>query len=235
MAFAPPRIAPQPRPELDPTHYPVDDDMGEGVLHRLIVELLRPLVAEWLAKRGVTAFVGASQFIYWVQYEPTASVAPDVYVLPSVEPSAVFGCWKVWETGIVPSFALEVVSRDVTKDYEIGPRRYEALGVRELVVFDPEHHLSPERARWQLFRRRGRGPSARLALAEATNRDRVRSPTLGCFLRSVGDGARLRVRIATGARGERLLPTPAEVAEAAKTANARLRARLDARSSRRAR
>lgn len=225
----------------DPTHYPVEDDVGESVLQRLMIELLRPLVARWLETRDVTAFVGADQFIYWVQHEPTTNVAPDLYVLPGVDPGTSFDCWKVWETGIVPSFALEIVSRDAVKDYEIGPQRYDALGVRELVVLDPGAAGGRERVRWQVFRRRA--PRGRLTRIEATNRDRVRSRELGCFLRVAGDGPQMRVRIASGARGERLYPTVEETLRAERAARtqaeaevARLRADLEeARSSRRRR
>ena len=79
----------------DLTHYPVEDDMGEALLQRLIAELLRHLIARWLEGRGVVALTGASQFIYWVQYEPTKCVAPDVYVLPGVAPGTEVTAWKV--------------------------------------------------------------------------------------------------------------------------------------------
>ena len=93
----------------DPTFYPVDDDMGEGLLHREIAEALRLLVQRFLALSAKVARVGANQFIYLTQGKPNESLAPDVYVLPGVGPDINIDCWKVWETGIVPSFALEVV------------------------------------------------------------------------------------------------------------------------------
>jgi hypothetical protein len=67
---------------FDPTVYPVDESMGEGLLQRRIIELLRPLIERWLAVRKQTALVGADQFIYWKQYDPHVRVSPDVYVLP---------------------------------------------------------------------------------------------------------------------------------------------------------
>ena len=69
------------------------------------------------------ALVGGNQFIYWVQYEPTRTIAPDLYLLPGVDPELAISSWKVWETGVVPSFALEIVSDDLKKDYEQVPRR----------------------------------------------------------------------------------------------------------------
>ena len=199
----------------DPTHYPVDEDMGESILHKLIIELLRPLVARWLVARGTPCFVGADQFIYWVQYAPTRSVAPDVYVLPGVPVDTQVKAWKVWETGVVPSFALEVVSDDFRKDYEETPVRYADLGVRELVVFDPLAVGSSERVRWQVFRHVS--PMG-LSIVERGDGDRVRSEVLGCWLRAVGTDAELRVRLGTGTNGDDLVPTEAEAERAAKEA-----------------
>jgi len=199
----------------DPTHYPIEDDVGEGILHKLIAELLRPLVERWLAARGTPVFVGANQSIYWVQYEPTKCVAPDVYVLPGVAGDADVETWKVWETGIVPTFALEVVSRDWHKDYEESPRRYAELGVQELVVFDPKDDADRGRWRWQVFRRL---PKRGFVLVERTQADRARSKVLGAWLRATGRGTKLRIRLATDARGEVLFPTEADAERAEKEA-----------------
>jgi len=191
---------------VDPTHYPVSEKVPEPVLQRLMMEELRPLVQRWLDERGETAFAGADQFIYWVQYEPTTRAAPDVYVLPGVPRDADFGAWKVWETGIRPSLVIEIVGKDVQKDYVLAPQRYEAMGVEELVVCDPGYAESPERRQWQVWRRRG----SRLRRAEATDAVRVRSEVLGCWLRMVGRGTGRRIRIATGPLAEVLFPTLAE-------------------------
>ncbi len=121
------------------------------------------------------------------------------------------GAWKVWETGCVPSFALEIVSQDVDKDYLTAPAKYDRLGVEELVVFDPDHTLSPTRLRFQVFRRSKRG----LVRVEATNADRVKSKILGCHLRALGAGDNRRVRLGTGFNGEALFPTDAEAREQA--------------------
>jgi hypothetical protein len=224
----------------DPTFYPVDDDMGEALLHRDIAEVTRILMQRFLTLQGVVARVGANQFIYFVQGNPEKTVAPDVYVLPGVTLDTSIDCWKVWETGIVPSFALEVVSRSVKKDYDEVLRRYAELGVEEVVFFDPSPrigHGSSRRVRFQIYRRiKGRG----LVRVEVTNEDRIKSKVLGCWLRRVGSGEQLRLRIATGPNGEHLFPTEAEEALAkaeaatakaeatAATAEAEQRARLAA-------
>jgi hypothetical protein len=121
--------------------------------------------------------------------------------------------WKVWETGVVPSFAVEVASEDYRNDYEETPVRYADLGVGELVVFDPLAETSPERVRWQVFRH---VHPMGFSLVERSDGDRVHSEKLGCWLRAVGAGAELRVRLATGANGEELVPTEAEAERAQK-------------------
>lgn len=192
----------------DPTVYPVDDEMGEHELQTYMRELLRPLLARFLAERGIRAHVGSDQFIYWVQYRPSSCVAPDLYVLPGVPQEIAIPCWKVWENGgIVPSFALELASRDIRKDYVDAPRRYEALGVDELVIFDPA--AGRRRVEWQVLRR----VNDELHIVERTNADRVWSRALGCWLRKVGSGDTVRIRIGIGPGGEELYPTVEDLAE----------------------
>jgi hypothetical protein len=205
----------------DPTFYPVDDDMGEGLTHRDIAELARQQIARFLAQQGTIACVGANQFIYWVQGDPRKTMAPDVYVLPGVAPDTEIDCWKVWETGIAPSFGLEVVSRAVKKDYADVLARYRELGVLEGILFDPKAtKASTKRVRWQVYRRiKGRG----LVRVEVSNEDRIKSKQLGCWLRMVGKGAALRVRVATGPKGDELFPTEAEAETKAREAETKAR------------
>lgn len=212
------------RLDQDPTVYPIEDDVGEGSLQRFISELLRMLIEIWLRSRGRAAFVGADQYFYWQQYNPSESVAPDVYVLPGVPPGVRVGAWKVWETGRVPSFAFEVVSQNVEKDYLQSPAKYDRLGVEELIVFDPDHRESSDRVRWQIFRRTPRG----FLRVEATDADRVRSEVLGCWLRAVGEGDAIRVRLALDPDGEALLPTDAEARAQAEAEQRRLAEALEA-------
>lgn len=197
----------------DPTIYPEEERVGEDIVQRWIAELLRPLIERWLGERGEVAFVGADQFIYYEQYNSTARVAPDVYVLPGVPPATHVRVWKVWETAVAPRFALEIVSTDRRKDYEEAPDRHDAAGTEELVVFDPWPELRPrgEGVRWQVFRRGPRG----LVRVETGDTDRVMSRALGCWLRVVGEGLSQRVRIGSGAAGDALFPTGEEAERAA--------------------
>jgi hypothetical protein len=223
------------RPEApDPTFYPDEEKVPETQLHRNVGVMLEQLVRRWLAEQGMRAHVGGNQFIYWVQYAPTRTVAPDVYVLPGVDPDTKVDSWKVWETGIVPSWVVEVVRRDPWKDYEVAPARYDELGVQELIVYDPGHAQSADRVRFQAWQRRG----GALAEVERTDADRVRSAVLGCYVREVGEGGGRLLRLATGPRGEVLFPTAEEAEreareaaererDAAKEELARLRAELE--------
>ncbi|MFO0653356.1 MAG: Uma2 family endonuclease [Polyangiales bacterium] len=194
-------------------HYPETDHMGEDALQRFIAELLRPMIARWFEAQGRRLFVGADQFFYLVEGDPTQRIAPDVYVLPGVDPDAAPPCWKRWEIPNGPSLAVEIVSRDFHKDYEDAPVDYARLDTRELVIFDPK--VTPRsrvRVRWQVYRRVG---SRGFRLVERSNEDWVFSKELGCFLRVVGGGPSARLRLATGERGETLVPTAAEREEAA--------------------
>jgi hypothetical protein len=208
---------------VDPTHYPIRDDMGEGSLQRLISELLRPLLGRVLVELGIKAFVGADQFIFYEQYNPRKVVAPDVYVMPGFSPDIEVDCWKTWETGVAPSFALEVVSRDHRKDSERSPVRYAELGAKELVIFDPKFNDRRGRVRWLLYRAL---PKRGLVKVEATDTDRVYSKSLRLWLRAVGEGPHTRVRLAKGPRGDALIPTADEIAATVEAENARLRAEI---------
>jgi Uma2 family endonuclease len=209
----------------DTTVYPVRDDMGDPTLQTLISVMLLALLQRWLSSQGKPTFVGMNQFFYWKQFDPSECVAPDVYVLPGVPLSPRVGAWKIWETRRIPTFALEVVSQHVDKDYLTSPPKYDRLGVKELVVFDPDFALSPQRIQWQVFRRvKGRG----LVKVEATNADRVRSRVLGCHLRVVGAGDEVRLRLGTGPNGDLLLPTDEEALRHAEAERAQANAERDA-------
>src|SRR4051812_28293267 len=80
----------------DPTVYPVEKKMGEDSLQTLIVEVLRPLIERWYEELERPTFVGADQFIYYEQFDPSKVVAPDVYVLSGVSPRRRVKTWKVW-------------------------------------------------------------------------------------------------------------------------------------------
>ncbi len=191
----------------DPTVYPEEEKLGEESLQRFLCELLRPLIERYLIAKKIVAFVGADQFVYYRKHDPRGRVAPDVYVLSGVRPGRRIRTWKTWLDGAAPSFALEVVSGDVAKDYEKSPERYDECGVTELVVFDPDFEEDQDRIRFQVFRRVGKRGLVRVL---ATNDDRVQSKSLGCHVVAVGEGEALRLRLGLGKDGHELFPTEAE-------------------------
>ncbi len=199
----------------DPTVYPASDDMGEPTLETFVRVVLLPLLERYLAARGLTAFVGSNQFIYWAQFEPTRSVAPGLYVVPGLSPRTQFDSIQTWVDGRVPSFALEIVSQDKRKDYVLAPERYAELGVRELVIYDPKAaRRRGEGVVWQVYRRLAKRGFVQV---EATQADRVRSKVLGCFLREVrGPRGALELRLGAGPSGDELVPTEAEAERAEK-------------------
>jgi hypothetical protein len=197
--------------KVDPTVYHEEDEVGEHEIQTYILELLRPLLERYFRERGVHAHVGSDQYLYWTRHDPRACMAPDVYVLPGVDQDIAIDVWKVWERGgIVPSLVVEIVGSDPRKDYEESPRRCAELGVDELVVFDP--FFSAERARFRVYRRRGDA----FVLALSTDDDRVWSVVLDAFLRVVGEGAALRMRVAVGDAGDELFPSGEEAERAEK-------------------
>lgn len=203
----------------DPTVYPAEERVGEEMIQRWIAELLRPLLERFLNRPGVDGpnFVGADQFVYYRQYDPHRRFAPDVYVLPGLDPATRVRSWKIWERGFAPSFALEVVSDHWLKDYVEAPERCDEAGIFELVVFDPEWEGRPrgEGQRWQVFRRSAGG---RFEKVESHGGDRVWCESLQAWLRVVGVGDAARLRVGVGASGDALFPTEAEAQRAAKEA-----------------
>jgi hypothetical protein len=192
------------KPLVAPMVYPETDHMGEHEQQFQIAVLLVPLVAAWLALRGVVARVAGNQFWYWVEGDIARCRAPDVYVVDGVGPDAPdHAVWKTWE-GYTPAFALEVVSDAWKKDYTEVPADYDAMGARELVVFDPgATERSRKRVRWQVFRRvRDRG----LVRVFAGMGDRVESKALGCWIRRVDEAGKVRLRLGTGGPRRRASP-----------------------------
>ena len=216
---------------------PFEDNLGEGSLQRFISEALRPLLERYLRQRdGGPVFVGADQYICWNPHDRKKVVAPDLYFLPGVSPGEDFDFWRVWQTEVVPPFAFEIVSTRKGKDYVDAPARYAELGVDELIILDPRHKRRRQGGfLWQVYR--GSGPrgtgisgARRFTRVEATSEDRVYSKVLGCWLLATGTGKALRVRLATGPRGDELFPTDSEAAtqraDAAEAEVERLRAEL---------
>jgi hypothetical protein len=104
-------------------------------------------------------------------------------------------------------FALEIVSKDKRKDYVESPLRYEQIGVRELILYDPEWASRIDGRRFQVFAtERGKG----FTRVDETNEDWIPSSELGCCLREIEGPGYPLLRLATGPTGRTLFPTEAE-------------------------
>lgn len=111
--------------------------MPETQVHFELRVLLYQLLHDHLA---LDAIVGSDQFVYYDAGDPSRCVAPDVYV--QLKPAAgKIRSWKTWERG-APDVAVEIVSPSDAphQSWSQNLRRYQSMGVGELVRFDPEAH-----------------------------------------------------------------------------------------------
>lgn len=115
--------------------FPVEEQVPETELHLELRVLLYHLLKDYL---GASATVGSDQFIYYDASNPAQVLAPDVYVCTRPQ-AGLIQSWKVWERG-TPEVAVEVISSSDSRDRAWSTKlaRYNALGVQELLRFDPE-------------------------------------------------------------------------------------------------
>jgi Uma2 family endonuclease len=125
--------------------YPESDGqpMAETDLHRdEMYDLIEGLALRYLNVPDV--YVSGNLFFYYVQGDPRAVVAPDVFLVRGV-PKRKRRIYKLWEEGRVPSLVIEVTS-DSTKEEDFDKKKsvYRRLGVEEYFLHDPyENYLSP--------------------------------------------------------------------------------------------
>jgi Uma2 family endonuclease len=198
-----------------------EDDMGEGGEQNLIIRIFISILTELAHERGWSdVFIGADQFFAWVEEEPLVRVSPDVYVLDFQPARPLPASWQTWRSGHrPPRLAVEIVSEDWRKDYEQGPLKYAQLGVRELVVFDPEAACAragaPERVPIQVFRREVDGGFLRVHRGG----EPARSEELDAWLVVMRDGEAATLGVSRDASGLDLVPT---LEQARLTAEARI-------------
>jgi len=206
--------------------YPESDGrpMAETQAHgQVILDLYHGLSRRYAATPDV--YVWFNMLLYFVQGDPRASVAPDVFLVHGVGKHE-RRTYKVWEEGRAPSWICEVTSKS-TKDEDMVKKKgvYERLGVLEYFLFDPlGEYLRP---RLQGYRLVG-GRNQRLA---ALGDGALPSETTG--LRLVPEGQRLRLR---DAETDAPLPWQEEDAAARQAAerDAEQQARRAEREARRA-
>jgi Uma2 family endonuclease len=184
----------QPR---DESIYPVCDNVGKSGLQLHVIQILQAHLEDYFAFIGRQVLVGSDQFIYYTRGDPGACVSPDIYVFDDeTTPKRHVKSWKVWERGgKVPALALEVVSSDYRKDYRLEIlARYQQLGVRELIRYDPEPTPGGPR---QLLSHFVRDDAGHLTLRPSPH-DRVRSACFDIWLVHQPDQS---LRLATGPNG----------------------------------
>ncbi len=117
-----------------PVVFPIEEKMPETGRHMQLRTLLYLLLKH---NYGKEACIGSEQFVYWDTQAPSRCCAPDIF-LRLGQPDAAFDVWKVWERG-APDVAVEIISPSDASDAEwsVKLERYHAMGVRELVRFDP--------------------------------------------------------------------------------------------------
>jgi hypothetical protein len=126
------------RRPLSPLRFPTEETVPEGKRHLLIRTALFDLLTLAFGDR---AAIGSDQFVYWNARSPGECLAPDILLRMDAE-NDVFPSWKTWERG-APHLCVEVVSEPHEMESKVA--RYHALGVEELVAFDPDDGECPLR------------------------------------------------------------------------------------------
>ncbi len=122
-----------------PQEYPYSDGkiLMETDPHATsIVDMRYQLATHFEARQDV--YVAGSMAVYYRQGDPSAMLAPDLFVVLGVEKKE-RRSYMIWEEGgVVPTFVVEVAS-DSTSRLDATSKRatYERMGVREYWRFDP--------------------------------------------------------------------------------------------------
>jgi Uma2 family endonuclease len=132
------------RPDLEAWVLP-EGKVPEATAHQMAVYRIYGLLLAWSLRIGPerSARIAADLAIRWLEQYPRTGADPDVCVLePAPADFDDLKSLKLWEPGRVPPrLAIEVVSSSLPhKDYGSIQERYAAMGVGELVVFDPLLH-----------------------------------------------------------------------------------------------
>lgn len=175
--------------------------MAETDVHRQeMIDAIETLADFFRADPEV--YVAGNLLLYYEEGDPSASVAPDVFVVKGI-PKAQRRTYKLWVEGRPPTVVLEITSRS-TRLEDQGNKRalYALLGVCEYFLYDPlAEYLDP--------------PLQGFSLAKGEYRPI--EPAADGSLLSEALGLRLqiengRLRLIEAATGKRLLK-PAEVRE----------------------
>lgn len=134
--------SPQTKPEI---FYPTEDGkpLAESPDHFQVILNTFTVLTQYL--QGQQATVLSNQFLYYIQHNPRARVAPDVMVIFDVAPGG-RGNYKIWEEGQVPKVIFEITSPSTrTEDQGFKHSLYQQMGVEEYWLFDPKGEWIPEK------------------------------------------------------------------------------------------
>jgi Uma2 family endonuclease len=187
----------------------------EAAWHDAAIELLKALLDHWIRRSARDAMMFRNLAIRVREDNPRVGFDPDLALVQPAPPEGrELSSLRLWEPGhAVPALVIEVVSPGhPTKDYTQTPDQCAALGVRELVVFDPKRagpkaHGSAQRL--HLWRRSEAGVFERVHTGDGP----FGSEVLDAYLQVMPDGRSLRVATDTG--GTKPWPTEAEDAHTA--------------------
>jgi Uma2 family endonuclease len=193
-------------------HYPESDGkpMGETDVHIDALIYLREALRDYF-RDDPQMYVAGNMFLYYEEGNPSACVAPDVFVVQGVAKGE-RRTYRLWEEGQPPAVVFEITSRGSRLE-DLGTKRavYAMLGVLEYFLYDPlGEYLRPPLQGYRLEE----GEFQRLPHGVAGG---FTSQTLGLELRLEHD----RLRVFNPTSGERLL-TPAEALLARRIAEARV-------------
>jgi len=206
-----------------PVFFPSDEEVPESALHLRLRTALFLILERRLRGR---AYVGSDQFVYWDVTNPKLCLAPDAFVRLG-GPDELLPSYQTWKHG-APEVAVEIISASDGGPSELERRleRYRRCGVEELVYFDPESRERPLRL-WDWV-------ESDLVERELTAPNALYCDKLDAYW-CLHQDARLGVmlRLADGADGSGLWPTPEEAEIEQREAAARRIAELEAELRRR--
>ncbi|MGH2541914.1 MAG: Uma2 family endonuclease, partial [Ardenticatenaceae bacterium] len=205
--------------------YPESDGkpMAETEVHRQEMTDLIESLAEFFRDQP-DVYVGGNMLLYYVEGNPRASVAPDVFVVKGV-PKHQRRTYQLWREQQPPTVIWEITSRS-TRSEDLGHKRllYATIGVQEYYLFDPlEEYLTPPLQGLALI-------NGEYEQIEPAADGSLFSKALGLYLRREGN----RLRLVNSATGGHLL-RPAELAAAHRAAEAHAATEAEARRAAEAR
>ena len=117
-----------------------EEPVPEAAWHDRALRLLTALLEHWVARTRRDATIFRNLAVRVRQDRPAVGFDPDLMVVEPAPPDAMeLSSLRLWEPGhAVPAVVIEVVSPGHPyKDYSEIPDKCAAIGVAELIVFDP--------------------------------------------------------------------------------------------------